>query len=51
MQSKWIDTFDTFDTLLCCRCINIAVKKNYFEVAELLVKEYYGKSPQLAARK
>lgn len=31
-------------------CINIAVKKNYFELAEYLLREYYSKDPQRGAQ-
>jgi hypothetical protein len=29
--------------------MNIAVKRNYLELSELLVKEYYSKNPQRAS--
>ena len=51
-DTEWVDWHVVWLTLFYCdRCINIAVKKNYFELAQLLVQEYYSKDPHRATGK
>merc|ERR1712187_522266 len=38
------------DAVFDDECLNIAVKQNYFDLAEYLLKEYYSKDPQRGAK-